>query len=78
MTLIRAFEFPASAYYGSETYLPDYDAFREEARKEAADYLKEKEDSLVGEGVRTVSILTIRRPCRQRNYQLRADGAAAR
>lgn len=62
VTLIRAFEFPASGYYGSEDCLPDYDAFREEARKEAADYLKEKADSLVGEGVRTVSTLTIEAP----------------
>jgi nucleotide-binding universal stress UspA family protein len=62
VTLVRAFEFPASAYYGSEGYLPDYDAFREEARKEAAAYLKEKEKSLVREGVRTVSIFTIEGP----------------
>ncbi len=62
VTLIRAFEFPASAYYGSENYLPDYGAFREEARKEAADYLKEKADSLVSEGVRTVSTRTIEGP----------------
>ena len=62
VTLIRAFEFPASAYYGSEDDIPDYDAFREQARKEAADYLKEKADSLVGEGVRTVSTLTIEGP----------------
>jgi nucleotide-binding universal stress UspA family protein len=62
VTLIRAFEFPASAYYGSDNYLPDYDAFREEARKEAADYLKEKADSLIGEGVRTVSTRTIQGP----------------
>jgi len=62
VTLIRAFEFPASAYYGSEDDLPDYDAFREEARKEAADYLKEKADSLIAEGVRTVSTRTIEGP----------------
>lgn len=62
VTLIRAFEFPASAYYGSENYLPDYNAFREEARKEAADYLKEKADALIGEGVRTVSTRTIEGP----------------
>ena len=62
VTLVRAFEFPASAYYGSEGYLPDYDAFREEARKEAAAYLKEKEEYLVREGVRTVSIFTIEGP----------------
>jgi nucleotide-binding universal stress UspA family protein len=59
VTLIRAFEFPSRSYVSSETYLPDYDAFRDEARREAAAYLKEKEDFLVGEGVRTVSVLTI-------------------
>jgi nucleotide-binding universal stress UspA family protein len=62
VTLIRAFEFPASAYYGSEDDLPDYDSFREGARKEAADYLKEKEGALVREGVRTVSIQTLEGP----------------
>jgi nucleotide-binding universal stress UspA family protein len=62
VTLIRAFEFPASAYYGSEAYLPDYDALREQARKEAADYLKQKAESLIDEGVRTVSTLTMEGP----------------
>jgi len=62
VTLLRAFEFPAAAYVGSEVFLPDYDAMREEARKEAAGYLKEKEDFLVAEGVRTVSILTTEGP----------------
>ncbi|HTN71917.1 MAG TPA: universal stress protein [Methylomirabilota bacterium] len=62
VTLIRAFEFPASAYYGSEDDLPDYAAFREKARKESAEYLKEKEDFLVGQGVRTVSTLTMEGP----------------
>lgn len=62
VTLIRAFEFPALAYYGGEDDLPDYDALRKEARKEAAGYLKEKEQSLVGAGVRTVSTLTLEGP----------------
>jgi len=62
VTLIRAFELPASAYYRNEDYLPDYDALREKARKEAADYLREKADSLIGAGVRTVSTLTIEGP----------------
>jgi nucleotide-binding universal stress UspA family protein len=59
VTLIRAFEFPGRAYVSGQTHLPDYDEMREDARRAAAAYLKEKEDSLVGEGVRTVSILTI-------------------
>jgi len=62
VTLIRAFEFPASSYYDSEEDLPDYDAFREKARKEVAAYLKQKEESLVGKGVRTVSTLTLEGP----------------
>jgi nucleotide-binding universal stress UspA family protein len=59
VALIRAFEFPAAAYVSSEAYLPDYDKFREEERRQAATYLKAKEQFLVGEGVRTVSILTL-------------------
>lgn len=59
VTLLRTFEFPTTAYVGSEAYLPDYDAMREDARREAAAYLKGKEDLLVAEGVRTVSVLTI-------------------
>lgn len=59
MTLIRDFEFPARADASSDTYLPDYDEMREDARREAAAYLKDNEDFLVAEGVRTVSILTI-------------------
>jgi nucleotide-binding universal stress UspA family protein len=62
VTLIRAFEFPASAYYGSEEDLPNYDAFREEARKQVAAYLKQKEEALVGKGVRTVSTVTLEGP----------------
>ncbi len=60
--LVRAFEFPGSAYYSSEDNLPNYDVFREQARKESAEYLKEKEILLVHEGVRTVSTLTMEGP----------------
>ncbi len=59
VTLIRTFEFPASAYYGSQDDLPDYDQFREQTRREAADYLKAKEALLVGAGVRAVATVTI-------------------
>jgi nucleotide-binding universal stress UspA family protein len=59
VTLVRAFQFPTAAYVSSETYLPDYEEFREEERRDAAAYLKAKEEFLVGEGVRTVSILTL-------------------
>jgi nucleotide-binding universal stress UspA family protein len=62
VALIRAFEFPATAYYGSEDDLPDYDAFREQARKASAGYLKAKADALVANGVRAVSTLTLEGP----------------
>jgi nucleotide-binding universal stress UspA family protein len=62
VTLIRAFEFPASAYYGSEGALPFYDGVREEVRKETAAYLKQQAESLIGKGVRTVSTLTLEGP----------------
>jgi len=59
VTLIRAFDFPTAAYFGSASYLPDYDKFREEAHREAVAYLRAKEEWLIAEGVRTVSILTL-------------------
>ena len=59
VTLMRAYEFPASAYYGSEDYMPNYDALRDEAHKEAATYLKAKAESLTAGGVRTVSTLSM-------------------
>lgn len=62
VTLIRAFEFPASAYYGSEEDLPRYEAFREAAHNESAAYLKQKAQSLVGRGVRTVSTAALEGP----------------
>ena len=77
VTLVRAFEFPTAAYVSSEIYLPDYDQFREEARREAAAYLKEKEVGLVAEGVRTVSILTLEGQAADEiiNYAQSAPGA---
>lgn len=77
VTLLRAFDFPTAAYVGSEAFLPDYDAVRDEARKEAAVYLKEKEEFLIAEGVRTVSILTTEGPAADEiiGYAQTAPGA---
>lgn len=60
--LIRAFELPGAALVDGGPFLVDNEELREEARKEAATYLKAKEDLLVAEGVRTVSIRTIEGP----------------
>jgi len=37
--LFRAYELPASAYYGNEDYLPNYDAMKKEVEIEAQSYL---------------------------------------
>jgi nucleotide-binding universal stress UspA family protein len=63
VALIRACEFPDAAYLANMGLLrPDYEALRTSSRTEAADYLKAKEDSLVAEGVRTVSTVTLEGP----------------
>jgi nucleotide-binding universal stress UspA family protein len=60
VTLIRACEFPDAAYLANAGLLrPDYEALRTSIRGEAADYLKAKENSLVAEGVRTVSTVIL-------------------
>jgi nucleotide-binding universal stress UspA family protein len=60
VTLIRAYEFPDAAYLTNAGLLrPDYEAFRGSIRAEAADYLKAKENSLVADGVRTVSTVIL-------------------
>ncbi len=55
MILFRAYELPASAYYGKETYLPDYEQLTAKLREEAAAYLDGKIESLKAEGVEKVS-----------------------
>jgi nucleotide-binding universal stress UspA family protein len=59
VTLIRAFEFPTAAYSGGAEAFADFNAFRDEARKDVAAYLHAIADSLVQGGVRTVSTFTM-------------------
>jgi nucleotide-binding universal stress UspA family protein len=53
--LARAYEIPATAYYGSEDYLPNYEAIKEQIREEAHDYLVNKTEDLKKAGVASVS-----------------------
>jgi nucleotide-binding universal stress UspA family protein len=53
--LARAYEIPAAAYYGSEDYLPNYEAIKEQIREEACDYLVDKTEGLKKAGVASVS-----------------------
>ena len=57
VALIRAVDFPR--HLSEADTVSDYEALRETLRKEAADYLRQKEAALVSEGVRTVSTLTL-------------------
>src|SRR5262249_18436975 len=62
MVLFRAYELPASAYYGREAYLPDYERLTAELRDEAAAYVNGKIESLRAEGVEKVSSVLMEGP----------------
>jgi len=53
--LCRAFELPPSAYYGAESYLPDYDALKEQVKDEARSYLDGKAEALREKGLTKVA-----------------------
>jgi nucleotide-binding universal stress UspA family protein len=55
VVLARAYEIPAAAYYGSEDYLPNYEAMKEQIREEARDYLVNKTEGLKKAGVANIS-----------------------
>jgi len=55
VVLCRAYELAASAYYGSEAYLPDYDAMLLELKVEVEEYLAKKVESLKAAGLTQVS-----------------------
>jgi nucleotide-binding universal stress UspA family protein len=55
IVLFRAYELPASAYYGRENYLPDYEGLTEEVRAGAQAYLEEKQKTIKAQGIENVS-----------------------
>lgn len=59
VVLFRAYELPASTYYGSEDYLPNYDALKKEVEEEARKYLDEKVAALKARGVEKVSSVLV-------------------
>jgi nucleotide-binding universal stress UspA family protein len=59
MVLFRAYELPASAYYGKEDYLPDYDDLTAKVRDEAGAYLTEKIAAVKAEGVTQASSVLV-------------------
>jgi nucleotide-binding universal stress UspA family protein len=59
VVLCRAYELAASAYYGSEDYLPNYDEMLVNLKKEVEDYLTDKAGSLKQAGLARVSWLAM-------------------
>jgi nucleotide-binding universal stress UspA family protein len=60
--LFRAYELPASAYYGTEEYLPNYDALKTEVADEVQRYLTSQADALRTLGVVKVSTALVEGP----------------
>jgi len=59
MVLFRAYELPASAYYGRENYLPNYEELKNRVKEQAQDYLDKRIEAIKAEGVQTVSSVLI-------------------
>jgi len=55
IVLCRAYELAATAYYGSEDYLPKYDEMLRELKDEVEGYLKKKTEGLKADGLAKVS-----------------------
>ncbi len=55
----RAYELPAAAYYGRETYLPDYEGMKNQFRTRAGEYLEAKAKALAAEGLDTVASVLV-------------------
>lgn len=53
--LCRAFELAATAYYGSEDYLPKYDEMLRDMKEDVEGYLKKKTEELKASGLTRVS-----------------------
>ncbi len=62
VVLFRAFELAASAYYGSEDYLPNYDEMLRQLKVEVEGYLKEKAEELAAAGIAKVSWVAFEGP----------------
>jgi nucleotide-binding universal stress UspA family protein len=59
MVLFRTYELPASAYYGRENYLPNYEELKNRVKEQAQDYLDKRIEAIQAEGVQRVSSVLI-------------------
>ena len=53
--LFRAYELPASAYYGSEDYLPNYEELKNNLKKDVENYLSKEIAALKSHGLEKIS-----------------------
>jgi nucleotide-binding universal stress UspA family protein len=59
VVLCRVYELPASAYYGAEDYLPDYDALKKQVRDETSSYLDQQTEALKKAGLGKISSVVL-------------------
>jgi nucleotide-binding universal stress UspA family protein len=59
VVLCRVCELPASAYYGAEDYLPNYDALKAQVKDEARGYLEGRARELKKQGLSKVSSVVL-------------------
>ena len=59
MVLFRTYELPASAYYGRENYLPNYEELKNRVKEQAARFLDKRIEAIKAEGVQRVSSVLI-------------------
>lgn len=55
IVLFRAYDLPASAYYGSEEFLPNYDELKKQVKAEAQSYLDDQANRLRAQGLAKVT-----------------------
>jgi nucleotide-binding universal stress UspA family protein len=54
--LFRAYELPASAYYGNEDYLPNYEELKAQVKIEVQNYLNKQIEALKNHGIENASL----------------------
>jgi nucleotide-binding universal stress UspA family protein len=54
--LFRAYELPASAYYGNEDYLPNYEELKAQVKIEVQSYLNKQIEELKSNGIENASL----------------------
>jgi len=59
VVLCRAYELPASAYYGAEDYLPSYDELKKQVKEEVRSYLDGQVEALKRKGLAQVSSVVL-------------------